>query len=36
MNDIQKRVYHIFEKTGQPGIYLLYKALQDGEHQDKE
>jgi hypothetical protein len=29
MDDITKKVYRIFEKTGEPGIYMLYKALQD-------
>lgn len=31
MKDIAKKVYRVFEKTGEPGIYMLYKALQDEE-----
>jgi len=36
MDDITKRVYRIFEKTGEPGMYMLYKALQDGDTYNKE
>lgn len=36
MDDIAKKVYRIFEKTGEPGIYMLYKALRDGETHNKD
>lgn len=36
MKDIGKLIYRVFEKTGEPGLYMLYKALEDGENHHKE
>ena len=32
--DIKERIWQQFTKTGDPGLYMLYKAL--GEEQDKD
>ena len=32
--DIRDRIWQQFKKTGDPGLYMLYKAL--GEEQDIE
>ncbi len=36
MDDITKQVYKIFEKTGEVGMYMLYKALNDTDTNDSE
>ncbi len=32
--DIRDRIWQQFKKTGDPGLYMLYKAL--GEEQDRD
>lgn len=32
MDDIARKVYRVFERTGEPGLYMLYKALQEENH----
>lgn len=36
MDDLAKKVYRVFEKTGEPGMYMLYKALLDGDNNIKD
>lgn len=30
---VQDEVYRMFQKTGEPGLYMLYRALRDENEQ---